>query len=106
MPRAGAWYPVIGETTQDRFVLEIAGRRVAIQKKFLEIREKRPSTFTAVTRTRTTMANVRKDQAIEIERVYAVCPKCMNRIAAFPGQSAASCKKCGHTGEIAWWETG
>ena len=102
----GAWYPVVGETTSDRVVLDIVGRRVAIQRKYLEVRDKRPQTFTAVTRTRNTLTTLRKDHALEIERIYAVCPQCMNRVPAFPGQAAASCKRCGHAGEIAWWETG
>ena len=105
MPRAGAWYPVVGETSNDRIVLEIHGRKVAIQKKYLELRDKRPATFTAVTRTRNTVTTVTLSGG-RIERVYAVCPQCMERITAFPGQAAATCKKCGHAGEIAWWETG
>jgi len=105
MPRAGAWYPVIGEASNDRMVIEIHGRKVAIQKKFLEIRDKRPATFTAVTRTRTTVSTMAA-QGAQIPRVYAVCPRCMNRVTAFPGQAAANCRACGHAGEIAWWETG
>ena len=105
MPRAGAWYPVVGETSQDRIVLEIGGRKVAVQRKFVEVREKRPDTFTAVTRTRNTVSVMhQKGQAIP--RTYAVCPRCMNRIDAFPGQVATQCRLCGHAGEIAWWETG
>jgi hypothetical protein len=106
MPRAGAWYPVVGEANNDRIVLEIRGKKVAIQKKFLEVREKRPETFTAVVRSRATVAMILKARGEEIQRTYAVCPNCMNRIAAFQGQAAASCKQCGHAAEIAWWETG
>lgn len=105
MPRAGAWYPVVAETSNDRAVLEIHGRKVAIQKKYLEIRDKRPHAFTAVTRTRTTVMTVQQ-RGDRIERTYAVCPNCMNRVSAFPGQAAATCKACGHEAEIAWWETG
>jgi hypothetical protein len=105
MPRAGAWYPVVGEASNDRLVIEIVGRKVAIQKKFLEVRTKRPATFTAVTRTRNTVSTMEKAGA-SIPRVYAVCPNCMSRVNAFPGQAAATCKTCGHEGEIAWWETG
>ena len=105
MPRAGAWYPVVGEASNDRIVIEVRGKKVAIQKKFLEVREKRPATFTAVTRTRNTVQMMRT-RGQEIPRVYAVCPDCMNRVTAFPGQAAATCKACGHEAEIAWWETG
>jgi len=30
MPRRGAWYPVVGETSGDRIVLEISGRKVRL----------------------------------------------------------------------------
>jgi ribosomal protein S27E len=106
MPRAGAWYPVVGEAGDGRTVLEIRGKRVAIQKKFLEIRDKRPETFTAVVRSRATIATVLQTRGTTFDRVYAVCPSCMNRLTVFENQAAASCKQCGHTGEIAWWETG
>ena len=104
-PRAGAWYPVVGETSNDRAVLEIGGKRVAIARKYLEIRDKRPETFTAVTRTRDSIS-VLKRRGMEMPRTYAVCPRCMHRVDAFPGQSQAHCRRCGHGGEIAWWETG
>lgn len=106
MPRAGAWYPVLGEANNDRVVLEIRGKKVAIQKKFLEIRDKRPETFTAVTRTRNTVSLVLQNRGHEVPRTYAVCPRCMNRVDAFNGQAAANCRSCGHAAEIAWWETG
>lgn len=106
MPRAGAWYPVVGETNQDRVIIEVRGKRVAIQKKFVEIREEKPVTFTAVIRSRNTVATILKERGEEITRVYAVCPSCMNRVGAFEKQAQAYCKQCGHTGEIAWWETG
>jgi len=104
-PRAGAWYPVIGEASNDRVVLEIGGKKVAIQRKFVELREKRPETFTAVRRTRATITTMNQ-RGQDIPRTYAVCPRCMNRISAFPGQVQTQCKLCGHAGEIAWWETG
>jgi len=52
MPRAGAWYPVVGETSGERAVLEIRGRRVAVRKTLLEIRSERPKVFTVVVRSR------------------------------------------------------
>jgi hypothetical protein len=105
MPRAGAWYPVVGEASGDRLVIQIRDKKVAIQKKFMEVREKRPATFTAVTRTRTTVTTMNQ-RGMDIPRIYAVCPNCMNRVTAFPGQASANCRACGHEGEIAWWETG
>src|SRR6185295_1940185 len=49
-PRAGAWYPIVGEAGDERVVLEIRGRRVAVQKKLLEIRAGRPDRITVVSR--------------------------------------------------------
>jgi Zn finger protein HypA/HybF involved in hydrogenase expression len=105
MPRAGAWYPVVGEAGDERFVLQIRGKRVAIHKKLLELRPERPRTFTVVVRTRDTAATAAALRG-EIDRTYAVCPACTNRVRILPDQSAASCPECSHRGEVAWWETG
>ena len=71
MPRAGAWYAVVGETTRDRAVLEVRGKRVAVHRTFLEIRPDRPRVFTVVVRA--TVDAVKTDRG-SIDRIYAVCP--------------------------------
>lgn len=106
MPRAGAWYPVVGEASGQRAVLEIRGKRVAILKKLLEIRPRQPEVFTVVVRSRETVATVLADRGSEIGRVYAVCPACTQRVRVLENQAMATCASCGHRAEIAWWETG
>jgi len=105
MPRAGAWYPVVGETTGDRAVLEIRGKKVAIHKKLLEIRPEKPKTFTVVVRTRSTVATVTAS-GVRMDQTYAVCPACTNRVRILKNDKVASCPECNHRGEVAWWETG
>lgn len=105
-PRAGAWYPVVGDASGERAVLEISGKRVAIPKTFLEIRPDRPDTFTVVARSRQTAATVLTARGARIERIYAVCPACAERVRVLEGQPMVSCTHCGHRGEVAWWETG
>ncbi|HTT68118.1 MAG TPA: hypothetical protein VMF70_08820 [Gemmatimonadales bacterium] len=105
-PRAGAWYPVVGETSGDRAVIEIRGRRVAIVRKYLEIRPVRPDAFTVVVRSRQTQSTVLNERGAQIERVYAVCPACAHRVRVFEQQPMVTCTRCHHLGEVAWWETG
>ncbi len=105
-PRAGAWYPVVGETSGERAVLEVRGKRVAVEKKYLEIRPDRPQVFTIVARSRETAAMLLQTRGAGIERVYAVCPACTDRVHVLQNQEMATCHKCGHRGEVAWWETG
>jgi len=105
MPRAGAWYAVVGETTLDRAVLEVRGKRVAVHKTFLEIRSDRPSVFTVVVRSRATAEDVTSDRG-SIDRIYAVCPACAARVHVIAGQPMATCPKCGNHADVAWWETG
>jgi len=105
MPRAGAWYPVVGEAGSDRLVLEIRGKRVAIKKQLLEVRPDRPKSFTVVVRSRDTMESVKPERG-SIQRVYAVCPVCTERVPVRHEQSMAHCPSCKHHGDIAWWETG
>ena len=105
-PRAGAWYAVVGDASGERAVLEVRGRRVAVLKKFLEIRSDRPRVFTVVVRSRETAETVRETLGTSIMRVYAVCPECTERVRVLENQAMATCGKCGHRGEVAWWETG
>jgi hypothetical protein len=105
-PRAGAWYPVVGEASGERAVLEVRGKRVAVQKRFLEIRADRPKVFTVVVRARETAAAVQQARGVTFQRVYAVCPLCTERVPVLEGQPMTRCAKCGHHGEVAWWETG
>lgn len=105
-PRAGAWYAVVGETSGERAVLEVRGKRVAVQKKLLEIRSDRPQVFTVVVRSRETAETVRETLGTAIMRIYAVCPVCTERVRVLENQAMATCGKCGHRGEVAWWETG
>lgn len=105
-PRAGAWYPVVGEASGQRAVLEVRGKRVAILKSLLEIRPDRPQVFTVVVRSRDTAARLVATGGPEIGRVYAVCPACTDRTRVLDNQALATCAKCGHRAEIAWWETG
>lgn len=106
MPRAGAWYPVVGEASNERLVLDVRGKKVAIQKKFLEVRPDRPKVFTVVIRSRETAASVLSTSHREIDRVYAVCPECTNRVSILHNQPVATCRECSFRGDVAWWETG
>ena len=105
MPRRGAWYPVVGETSGDRAVIEIHGRRVAIARRYLEIRPKRPLSFTAVTRG-TNEPNPARGTADDLGQTYAVCPECGCRNRVLPNAPALTCSACRHRGEVAWWESG
>ncbi len=105
-PRNGAWYPVVGEASGERIVIEVRGKRVAILKKYLEVRPDQPKVFTVVVRTRDTAATVLDARGQKIERVYAVCPACTQRLPVVTNQASAICPRCGHHAEVAWWETG
>jgi uncharacterized protein with PIN domain len=106
MPRAGAWYPVVGEASKERAVLEVNGKRVAVPKTSLEIRSERPKFFTVVTRSRETAATLAAEHGDAVSRIYAVCPECNQRVRVLEEQAMATCPHCRHHADIAWWETG
>lgn len=105
MPRAGAWYPVVGEAGPERVVLLVRQKRVAVPRRFLEIRDDLPSRFTVVVSPRGA-ANPATGTPGDLGRTYGVCPRCGSRVHLLPEQAAAACRICGHRGEVAWWETG
>ncbi len=103
--RAGAWYPVVADDGETRVELLVARERVTVQRRMLEVRKQRPARFTVVSR----MAgdpNPARGTAADLGPVYAVCPGCMGRVALSGAPPATTCPKCGHRGEVAWWEGG
>lgn len=105
MPRRGAWYPVVGETSGDRAVLQVLGRKVAIARRYLEIRPRRPDAFTAVVRGRDE-PNPARGTPDDLGQTYAVCPACDARNRVWPSAPMLSCSRCHFSGEVAWWESG
>lgn len=104
MLRHGAWYPVV-TNLEKRVVLEVKGRRVAVARHLLEVRERRPTRFTVVYRPKD-WSNPVYGKASNVGRIYAVCPASGCRIPLFGEPDHLICSQCGHAGEVAWWETG
>lgn len=104
-PRAGAWYPIIGEADNGRVVLEIRGRRVAVMKKLVEIRIGQPDRFTVVYKS-ADERNPARGSGRDLGTRYAVCPSCTARLPVYHDPKLLICGICSHRGEVAYWETG
>lgn len=104
-PRAGAWYPIVAHAGEDRVVLEIRGKRVAVMRKLLEIRNDRPARFTVVYRPKHEVNPV-AGTPDDLGNRYAVCPSCGNRLPLWGEPFVVTCGTCSHRGEVAYWETG
>ena len=104
MLRHGAWYLVVDDLGR-RLVLVVKGRRVAVPRHLLEIRERRPDRFTVVYRGRDEV-NPAYGTPGNVGRIYAVCPASGCRVPLFGEPNQLICPTCGHKGEVAWWETG
>ncbi len=103
--RRGAWYPVVDDSANGKVVVGVRKRRVSVPRRFLEVRDSRPTRFTVVNR-------VAKDPnpvhgtALDPGMSYVVCPNCGNRIRVLGLPKVVACGECEHRGEVAWWETG
>lgn len=104
MLRHGAWYLVVDDLGR-RVVVVVKGRRVAVPRHLLEIRERRPDRFTVVYRAKDE-ANPAYGTSANVGRIYAVCPESGCRVTLWGEPDRLICPKCGHQGEVAWWETG
>jgi hypothetical protein len=105
--RQGAWYPVLS-TGATRIVLALPGsdESLAVPKDAFEIRNQRPERFTVVYRT-THETNPARGTTADMGQTYAVCPKCASRVRlGLVPPPHTHCGKCGHEGDVAWWETG
>jgi hypothetical protein len=94
--RQGVWYPVLRDDRPDRVSLEIAGRVVDVPRKVVEIRSRRPTHFSVISRFDST--------ADSLGKRYAVCPNCAARATLFGQPASRKCPTCGHSGEVGWWE--
>ena len=102
-PRAGAWYPVVGKADNNRVVLEIRGKRVAVKRHLVELRDRRPDKFTVVTLPK---AGASAQETGSLGHRYAVCPSCNARVPLWGEPQKITCGTCHHSGVVAYWETG
>ncbi len=103
--RQGVWYPVVDPALGERVVVQVKDRRVAVPRKALEIRDRRPTRFTVVVLARN-QANPAEGTSRFLGRRYAVCPACGVRVRLGGEPEQLVCAECGHRGEVAYWETG
>lgn len=103
--RQGVWYPIVDPDQEERVVVEVLGRRVAVPKRLVEVRPKQPTRFTVVYLARN-QPNPAQGTSRYLGRKYAVCPVCGSRVRLGGEPERLLCPKCGHEGEVAWWETG
>ena len=101
--RRGAWYPVVNNELPDRVSLQMGTKAVAVPRSILEIRQFRPEHFSVVNRAEYQDAPNRKS-VYNLGKVYAVCPACSQRLALWGEPQTKACTKCGHKGDVGWWE--
>src|SRR3989304_2323158 len=73
--RRGVWYPIVDPDLGERLVIQVLGRSVAVPKRLVEIRPKRPTRFTVVYLARN-QPNPAEGTARFLGRKYAGCPAC------------------------------
>ena len=98
---------MLDESTEDRVTLGVGLRQVHVPRRILEIRPRKskPKHFTVVHRTKG-HPNPVEGTARDLGPMYAVCAECGSRTELFGEPTKIHCLECGHSGDIAWWETG
>jgi len=102
--RAGAWYPVIRDDLPDRVTIKLGEAAVAVPRRVVEVRGRRPNRFTVVHRVGYPVSAARHS-VHKLGKRYAVCPACQWRFGLIGEPEKNRCPNCGHEGEVAWWET-
>ena len=101
--RQGTWYPVVRDDAPDRLTLRIGVRTVDVPRRMLEIRWKRPTHFTVVSRL--DLPPEERKSAGDAGKRYLVCPECSSRTTLSGEPRSRDCPVCGHQGEVGWWES-
>jgi hypothetical protein len=99
--RRGTWYPVVRDDLPDRISLQVGTQRVDVPRRLVEIRLRRPTHFSVITRTDISGAD---GSLANSGRRYSVCPVCAHRTVLLGSPNDTKCGECGHIGEIGWWE--
>lgn len=102
--RRGAWYPVVENDKPDRISILMGSRPVEVPRRLLEFRRDRPKHFSVIDRVGYTPPGRRRRSEYNLGKRYAVCPICAKRQALLGHPDEKKCSRCGHLGEVGWWE--
>jgi len=101
--RHGTWYAVVRDDQPDRLTLQVGDRTVTVPRRMLEIRGRRPTHFTVVSRF--DLPPEDRSSPGDLGKRYTVCPSCASRSTLSGQPPARECPVCGHHGEVGWWES-
>lgn len=101
--RHGTWYPVVRDDMPDRLSLKVGDKTVDVPRKVVEVRDRRPVHFSVVSKLDLPVED--RSSPNDLGKRYAVCPECSSRSTLFGQPPMTKCNKCGHTGEVGWWES-
>lgn len=102
--RRGAWYPVVENDKPDRISILMGSRTVDVPRRLLEFRRERPKHFSVIDRVGYTPPDRERKSLYNLGKRYAVCPVCSKRQALLGHPDEKRCSRCGHEGEVGWWE--
>ena len=100
--RHGTWYAVVRDDLPDRISVRVGEQVVDVPRRMVEVRNRRPEHFSVISR-----LDLPPDELSspgDLGKRYAVCPMCAGRSVLMGEPVTRDCPKCGHTGEIGWWE--
>ena len=100
--RRGAWYPILENPLDEgEIVLDLRNRKVVIPKLNLEIRYKRPISFSVVVKDPDDPNPVRGTTQ-DLGLQYAVCPLSHTRVRLPGHPDFLECPECGYQFPIDW----
>jgi hypothetical protein len=99
--RRGAWYPVVGDSDNSLVILDVNKSNRPANRATLEIREERPDRWSVVRREPGQEAAQRASDA-SLGPVYAVCPRCRERVMLAGREEEYTCPGCGSDYPVDW----
>ena len=95
--RRGAWYRLI-KTDGLAALVDVRGKPVPVVRAFLQMTNSPPRKWTVVRRPRSV------PHALQMGRLYAVCPACRDRVSLHGKPSRMLCGRCAVEYAVDWDE--
>jgi hypothetical protein len=99
--RLGAWYQIVDEGNPSQIVIDIAGRKIPVDRDLVDVTGEAPQRFGVVYRS-VDDRNPACGSPDDVGPTYAVCPASSTRVPLINQPDYLECPSCGGVHPVDW----